>query len=182
MNCKLPLKMRWSLQTRLIPQKVKNLFVWNGRLLKMKDSRARKYRKPYWTKVVKIFLFKSSLFLHESWDVSIQVECFRVAILKRGYFEQFSSPEGARSNCAGAEASCSIADVESICQVFFWNVNRPFAGIGQVSVYLLFLRGLRRKRSSAKGFRESLWINFKGTKVLFEALSYLPQWVVLLFM
>ena len=39
---------------------------------------------------------------------------------------------------------------------FFWNVNRPFAGIVQVSVYLFFLRGLRRKRSSAKGFRESL--------------------------
>ena len=34
--------------------------------------------------------------------------------------------------------------------------NRPFAGFGHMSVYLLFAMGLGRKRSSAKDFRESL--------------------------
>ena len=54
--------------------------------------------------------------------------------------------------------------------------NRPFSGIRHRSVYLLFAMGLERKRSSAKGFRVSLWIDFKGTNILFKpCLIYLGE-------
>ena len=45
---------------------------------------------------------------------------------------------------------------------------RPFSGFSHRSVYLLFAMGLGRKHSSAKGFKESLWIDFEGTNILFK--------------
>lgn len=39
--------------------------------------------------------------------------------------------------------------------------NRPFVRFGQMSLYLWFKIGLGRKHSNAKGFRESLRIDFK---------------------
>ena len=45
----------------------------------------------------------------------------------------------------------SIHSISKLC-----NVNRPFAGFGHMSVYLLFAMGLGRKRCGAKGFRGPL--------------------------
>ena len=44
-----------------------------------------------------------------------------------------------------------------------------------MSVYLSFAIGLGRKCFGTKGFRLSLRLDFKGTKIAFKPLSYLPR-------
>ena len=53
--------------------------------------------------------------------------------------------------------------------------NGPFAGFGLMSVYVSFAIGLGRECFGTKGFRVSLSIDFKRTKILFKPLSYLPR-------
>ena len=73
-------------------------------------------------------------------------------------------PEGGREG----EVSCA-----NLCGIDFYDIDP--SRFGHMSVYLLFVRGLGLKCSSAKGFRESLSIDFRETKILFESSFYLRR-------